>query len=663
MKRSPTARSRRSNRQESGVSLFPFLAVLMCTMGALVVLLVVISRQAHLQAAEAARTLQDKSARTEEDLRAARELVQLQISQLKTSREKTETQLADARLQLGHIEDHMRRLRDQLVALQSAGSELNNLDSSRNQQRQQLLAELQRLQNSLAEARQRLADAQQAALKQPKSFAVVPYQGPNETRRRPIYLECCEDAVILQPEGIRFTADDFSGPLGPGNPLEAALRATREYLLATHAIPGDGSAEPYPLLLVRPDGIATYYDAMAAMRSWNYDFGYEMIDEEWKLKFDQPDPRLAEVVRQTVDMARLRQQRLAEVAPRCYGNGSATSSSSSQPVYRASPTRGGVVIDGANPSAQTGTIIHQTRPSGMLSGDSGSSSSSSQPVYRASPTRGGVVIDGANPAAQTGTITQQTRPSGMLSGDSGSSEQAPAAIDREGVIRRPDRTPNPDEPAPDKTNVALRPGEWVPYQRPDRPSSAPQNADQKPEDRRKPPDRSQSADAANSAAGSKSADDAKSTASSASANGGKQPEHDQQPPSDQQSSAHHDASLRSLAETRGPNWGLPGAPARCVPITRPIHLECYTDRFVLPADQGRGRAREIPLRSGTRDSVDDVVSAVWDRMDSWGIAGRDMYWKPILKVYVTPGGEGRFKDLQALLKDSGLEVQQITAPQ
>ena len=33
------------NRQAAGVSLFPFLAVLLCTMGALIVVLVVIARQ------------------------------------------------------------------------------------------------------------------------------------------------------------------------------------------------------------------------------------------------------------------------------------------------------------------------------------------------------------------------------------------------------------------------------------------------------------------------------------------------------------------------------------------------------------------------------------------------------------------------------------------
>ena len=33
-------------------------------------------------------------------------------------------------------------------------------------------------------------------------FAVVPYLGPNGTRRRPIFFECRADSIVLQPEGV-----------------------------------------------------------------------------------------------------------------------------------------------------------------------------------------------------------------------------------------------------------------------------------------------------------------------------------------------------------------------------------------------------------------------------------------------------------------------------
>ena len=45
------------------------------------------------------------------------EMVQWRVEQLKKSRKETEAQLAEARLVLGHIEDHGRRLRDQFQEL------------------------------------------------------------------------------------------------------------------------------------------------------------------------------------------------------------------------------------------------------------------------------------------------------------------------------------------------------------------------------------------------------------------------------------------------------------------------------------------------------------------------------------------------------------------
>ena len=44
-------------------------------------------------------------------------------------------------------------------------------------------------------------------------------------------------------------------------------------------------------------------------------------------------------------------------------------------------------------------------------------------------------------------------------------------------------------------------------------------------------------------------------------------------------------------------------------------------------------------------------------MDTWGIAGREMYWRPILNFYVAPGGEPRLLDLTRSLEGSGLVIE------
>ena len=65
------------------------------------------------------------------------------------------------------------------------------------------------------------------------------------------------------------------------------------YLLRQGQFDQEKSGEPYPLLLVRPSGIGAYCAARAAMKSWESEFGYELIDDDWQLAFDEPDEQLA----------------------------------------------------------------------------------------------------------------------------------------------------------------------------------------------------------------------------------------------------------------------------------------------------------------------------------------------------------------------------------
>ncbi len=184
----------------------------------------------------------------------------------------------------------------------------------------QAAAELQEVRGQLDTAKRQLDQARRTSAGCTRCYAVVPYEGPNQTHRRPIYIECLADAVVLQPEGVRLTEADFEGPLGPGNPLAAALRAAREYMLAGHDFDPQ-AGEPYPMLLVRPEGITAYYAARTAMKSWGGDFGYELIGDDWKLAFQPPDPRLADIFRQVIAVGRDSEARLAAAAPRQYGRG------------------------------------------------------------------------------------------------------------------------------------------------------------------------------------------------------------------------------------------------------------------------------------------------------------------------------------------------------
>ena len=594
MKVTALLQRRRRHRPGPSISLFPFLAVLICTMGALVPLLLAIARQARLQALQEAAA---KAAQQHDEVQTERGLVRWRIGQLKTSRQKTEEQLTEARLVLGHIEDHARRLRGQVAGLKATWDDLEKLGSTGSRQHAEVAAEVQEVRGEIARAEQQLEDARRAAARREPSYAVVPYEGPNQTRRRPIYIECTAEAVVLQPEGVALGADDFEGPLGPGNALAAALRAAREYLLTHGGFDPQRSGEPYPLLLVRPDGVAAYWAARAAMKSWGPEFGYELIDEGWKLDFPKPDPELAQVLRQAVQSARVHQERLIAAAPRHYGQ-------SPRAIYRAAPGGGGVMLEGGS-SASDAAGYFPGRPTGGYGNRYGGTGGSGTGDRYGSPGGGvgdryGSSGDGAPGGPYGSSVAGGTsEPRGSNGGVTGG--QANRGTRREGTLSiGPPREASPSAPGATEGGFALRPGEWYPTERP------PEEKPDKPEEDKK--------------------------------HRGKKP-------------------AKGLADARGKDWGLRDAASGSAPITRPIRVECYRDRLVLVPERGLSGGKALVLGPRTEDALDAFIAAVWAYMESWGIAGKGMYWRPILQVYVAPDAEQRYQDLSTLLEGSGLTVE------
>ena len=114
----------------------------------------------------------------------------------------------------------------------------------------------------------------------------------------------------------------------------------------------------------------------------------------------------------------------------------------------------------------------------------------------------------------------------------------------------------------------------------------------------------------------------------------------------------------SLAQKRGENWGLPNAAQGLVGVTRPLNVAVLPDRLVLLPNRTENWTPVItPISGPMQSSVDEFVSHIWKHVKNWGIAVPGGYWKPVLVVEVLPGGEARFEEMQALLRDSGLEIQ------
>lgn len=348
-------RRRRTKRATLGVSLFPFLAVLICTLGVLIILLVLAVRSADVRAVgqqTANREQREKQQAELNELTFEFEKRAVEIEARALMRPDSLSRLVGVREHRGHLEVEIRKLKQRISELSAALLALDQdvpaeVDLTKTDAR---IAELKR-QILLADANLETTRSQ-SRNNATVTYSIVPHAGNGGTFRRPIFIECTADALTIQPLGIRLLKAEFSTPLGPGNMLDAALLAIREYR-QKYDLDGD-TGSPYPLLVVRPDGAETYALARHAMASWEDEFGYEMIEAHKTLDFGQADEQLKKEVQAVVDDAKIRQRSMVAgraAQQRALGNrpgqGSSPREANQRPGLTASGPNGGFVANSA----------------------------------------------------------------------------------------------------------------------------------------------------------------------------------------------------------------------------------------------------------------------------------------------------------------------------
>jgi hypothetical protein len=288
----------RRRRPQLQVSLFPFLSVLLCSLGALILLLLVLDQKAReSRAAEIARqqsaerqVISERFARARAELEAevqerrrtleaGRDDLQLQAGALR----KRETELLSAlnkrRQELNALE---RLLADEQtrVAAQEAEVTRREQTSDRHgradEERRRLLAQLRELEAVI----ERLQDAQR---RRPPVYSLVPYKGKQGTHRQPLYLECVGNELIFRPGDMRLRLEEVHAPGRLQSELEQRFSGLTE---------SENKHRPYVLLLIRPSAIELYYAVLRSLQKSKIDVGYEFIDEDWRLNLGS-DPRSA----------------------------------------------------------------------------------------------------------------------------------------------------------------------------------------------------------------------------------------------------------------------------------------------------------------------------------------------------------------------------------
>lgn len=516
---------RRRHNMFAGVSLFPFLAVLICTFGVLIVLLVLVVKSADHD--KQTRIAKENSVYQEqvEEVESVLGMQKLRVDGLTSIRPKLRKSFADKRKIRAHLENEIEKAKEKLEYQKLVVSRIRNVNKNSQGEIEQSKTDLQQ---QLAEVNERLESLlQQAEAYQTTTYSIVPYHGSNGTNRRPIFIECTKNKLTVQPHGIEINRSEFVDPKLPGNPLDAALAAIREYYVKLDLLDHEGF--PYPLLVVRPDGAESYVMARRAMAHWDDEFGYELVSADKPLDFGKQDDQLAAIVREAVneskqmmarvELSKLQHRRLRSRDVRRAGGLSASST-----------TMGGFVNeDGVRP------MSHQ------------------------------------NETSEAGSVRHANQ--------GGLSEE------------------NSNDFLPPNQAVANQAG-------------------------------------ANQAVANRAAGD-----------GGR--------------SANRSSQAGSIANERGEGWALPTRAPGAVGYLRPVRIYCDTDRLVIDTAQGDGVSSTIMIGDSVDTAVVELVEALWKKIDSWGIAAVNGYWRPHLKVFVMPGAQTRYGQMKNLLHNSGLEVEAI----
>jgi hypothetical protein len=625
--------------------------------------LIAVSRSAHDSAVR--EVAAQKAAQSHGGDEASREKIEQlnqYVARLDNVRNEAQQRLHDDRLRLSHIEDHMRRLSEELARLQQSVVELVAVEGEHIDDHKQGEQEVERLSRLIASTNEAIAAIKEEKKSRKRSYAIIPYEGPHGTQRRPIYIECRKDEVLLQPEGIRLTPQDFRPPLGASNPLAAALRAAREYIVRADGTLGKES-EPYPLILVRPEGILAYYRVRDAIESWDAAFGYELIENDWSLDFPASNPVLAQIEQQAIEQSRSRQQMLVAAAPRAYGSqrSAIAEGFESDEDFVAGGTSGGSGFGDSEqgkppggPGAYAGTgkagaesprgpypvgIVENSSSGEFFAAGVAQTSGGGGAGRRGEPgapiTEGTVGVPGAGTSPDGDSASVDTSSgqlaSGSAGGRTGNTAGAPASP-----------VPVGQEPG-NPTSVIAGSGEsgGSPL------GAVPQLT----------PGMTGSSLAGGVGEASLTAGNRLEGAPAAGRSAGTTGEHSGESPS---LAMQMNKPRFTPPSARGQNWAIRGKAPSSVPIRRTIRVVVRGDRLSIQPDSTRPAenvtGHEISLQGPTLVSLDEFVAAIQERVHEWGIAGNGLYWRPVLELDVGPDGQARADDLARLLRNSGIEL-------
>ena len=289
------------------VSTFPFLAVLLCAMGALILFLLVMDRRGKIVAAAKGRAAREaqladrskedaaRNAEWEQQRDALHQTLLAQKQQLGAETTEADKLLAQARRKVQAKQAELDALQRAAEAegvkvadfqLQIKASSAGAADNAKLAAAAKI--ELDRLCGEVADLEKVLTDLKSLKKQETSTYSLVPYRGKHGDSRRPIYVECAKGGVVLHPERRVLAGLEFNALALRGEIERRAGGLEREAKKSKDPNPGPPRG-PYVLFLVRPDGIGSYYEALSFLKGFEIDFGYEVVNQHWALDFSKAD--------------------------------------------------------------------------------------------------------------------------------------------------------------------------------------------------------------------------------------------------------------------------------------------------------------------------------------------------------------------------------------
>ncbi|HUQ72477.1 MAG TPA: hypothetical protein VM165_23315 [Planctomycetaceae bacterium] len=344
-------------RQHLGVQLFPFLAVLVCVMGSLILLLLVTTQRmrsaaiarakaalrqgvgdrpilpmladddteprrfpADEEALPAAPAWTPRPAAPSPDHTALREQLQREweqrVGQLESKRDAGTQAVVRQKLLAVAVQRRIDELQGELGQLQTQFGQLTGQMSAEKLQPASGLRERVQLEDQIASLRQQLKQLEDQQQSNTGKFSIVPFDGKSGTTRRPILIECTATGLRFVAEGITLTPSDITGFSENYNPLLAGSSALVSYWKQwkiDHP-DDDAAADPYVLLLVRPSGTVAYYIAMRMLSPMKQPHGYELITEDLPIAVPPSDAGAKAACREAIKRTLLERQQMTNAS-------------------------------------------------------------------------------------------------------------------------------------------------------------------------------------------------------------------------------------------------------------------------------------------------------------------------------------------------------------